>query len=116
MIRLYGRLLPLLLGAVFAGYLASAPDAMAASKEQVRSSIEKTFGVKVLRIRDMLSEGRAAFAVTIMNPGGNFDEAFQVNTIVVDRATGKLISQFRHRGAGYDLSNTLDRNTSRAGG
>ena len=116
MIRLYGRLLPLLLGAVFAGYLASAPDAMAASKEQVRSSIEKTFGVKVLRIRDMLSEGRAAFAVTIMNPGGNFDEAFQVNTIVVDRATGKLISQFRHRDAGYDLSNTLDRNTSRAGG
>ena len=48
----------------------------------------------------MKDAGQAAFAVVIMNYGGDFNEAWQVNTIVVDAESGKLIRQFRHRASG----------------
>jgi hypothetical protein len=57
--------------------------------------IETTYQVKVLRIREALHDGRPVFIVTVMNAGGNFNEAFQVNTLMVDRRSGKLVSQFR---------------------
>ncbi|MDP6604263.1 MAG: hypothetical protein QGG17_08725 [Rhodospirillales bacterium] len=113
MTRLSGRLLWLFVGAVVAGYLASAPNALAASKAEVKAMIEKTYGVEVLRIDDSKANGLDAFAVKVMNPGGDFNEAFQINTLVVDKRTGKLISQFRHLpdgragragGGGRDLS------------
>src|SRR3546814_6413179 len=43
-------------------------------------------------------EGRPAFAATIMNPGGNYNAAFQVNTVVLDRKTGTLIHRFGQNG------------------
>lgn len=113
MTRRSGRLLWLLGGAVVVGYLASAPNALAASKAEVKAMIEKTYGVKVLRIDDTRANDLDAFAVRVMNPGGNFNEAFQINTLVVDKRTGRLISQFRHLsdgrvgrsgGGGRDLS------------
>jgi hypothetical protein len=30
-----------------------------------------------------------------LSPGGDFNEAFQVNTIVIDAETGQLIIQYR---------------------
>ncbi len=35
-----------------------------------------------------------------MNPPGNFNEALQVNTLMVDRQTGELVPQFRHAPSG----------------
>jgi hypothetical protein len=49
----------------------------------------------VLRVREALYDGRSVYIVTVMNPGGDFNEAFQVNTLMVDRRSGKLVSQFR---------------------
>jgi ribosomal protein L23 len=96
-----GRVLALLV-AVAMGYLALAPSALAVTRTEVKAMIEKRFGVEVLRIKEISADGQEAYAVTVMNPGGNFNEAFQVNTIVVDRKTGRLIPQFRHRAAGVD--------------
>ncbi|MCH8090883.1 MAG: PepSY domain-containing protein [Proteobacteria bacterium] len=89
------------LGAV----LALPPPAIAAlSANQVKAKVAKEFGVKVLKVRPGKADGRKVFVVTVMNPGGDFNEAFQVSTIVVDVETGKLVSGFRHRASGLDAN------------
>ena len=64
--------------------------------------METQYGVKVLRIKPMTEQGRSAFAVTIMNPGGDFNEAFQVNTIVIDAETGRPVVQYRQGPGGLE--------------
>ena len=88
--------------AVFGAILAAgaAPGLAAMSADQVKRQVELAFGVRVLKMRPMQDAGQAAFAVVIMNHGGDFNEAWQVNTIVVDAESGKLIRQFRHRASG----------------
>ncbi len=84
------------LAVVFGATLAlGATPAGALSADQVKRQVETRYGVKVLRIKPMTEQGRSAFAVTIMNPGGDFNEAFQVNTIVIDAETGRPIIQYR---------------------
>ncbi len=75
--------------------LGAGPVGAAPSVDQVKQQVETRYGVKVLRIKPMTEQGRSAFAVTIMNPGGAFNEAFQVNTIVIDAETGRPIIQYR---------------------
>ena len=65
------------------------------SKEAVSASIEKDYGVKVLRIVEAEDDGTPIFLVTVMNPGGASNAAFQVTTLAVDRMTGNLVSQYR---------------------
>ena len=90
--------------ALVAGCLLSgSAAAQAGSAQEAARQIEAEFGVKALKSRTVNVDGRAAFEVTVMNPGGDFNEAFQVNRLVVDAATGRLISGFRHRAAGYRL-------------
>ena len=74
----------------------AAPASAAMSADQVAAAISEAYGVTVLRVEPMTEDGRAAYLVTIMNPGGDFNDAFQVNRIVVDAETGDLIPQFRH--------------------
>jgi len=83
-----------LFGAVLG--LGAAPAAAALSADQVKRQVEARYGVEVLRIVPMAEQGRSAYAVTIMNPGGNFNEAFQVNTLVIDARTGRPVIQYRH--------------------
>ncbi len=86
------------------GILFAAPAGAAMSADEVASAIAEAYGVTVLRVVAMEEDGRSVFRVTIMNPGGDFDEAFQVNTLLVDAETGKLVSAVRHRTSGYDAS------------
>ncbi len=83
--------------ALFGAALASvaSPAAAAMSADQVKRQVETRYGVTVLRIKPVTEQGRSAYAVTIMNPGGAFDEAFQVNTLVIDAKTGRPIIQYR---------------------
>lgn len=67
------------------------------SEEQIRQQLEEDYGVTVLRMKKIVDDGKPVFAVTLMSPGGNFNEAFQVNTVAVDPETGKLVSQYRAR-------------------
>jgi hypothetical protein len=79
------------------------------SADKAGEAVAQRYGVQVLRVTPVEVDGAPAFAVVVMNPGGNFNEAFQVNTLVVDARTGALVSQFRHRAAGYDLPDAADR-------
>ncbi|WP_162913292.1 hypothetical protein [Rhodospirillaceae bacterium SYSU D60014] len=72
------------------------------SRDEIAAKVAETYGVEVLRLRDAKVDGRAAYAVTVMNPDGNSNAAFQVSTLLVDAATGALIPTFRHGASGYD--------------
>jgi hypothetical protein len=54
--------------------LGAAPAGAALSADQVKRQVETQYGVKVLRVKPMTEQGRSAFALTIMNPGGAFNE------------------------------------------
>ena len=80
-----------------------APPAWAAMTEsQVSAKVAKDLGVKVLRVRPGKADGQSVFLVTIMNPGGDFNAAYQVNTVAVSAENGELVSRFRHRASGLD--------------
>lgn len=101
------RVKTLILAAVVLGAanLALAGRAGAVSQEEAERKVAEDFGVEVLakRTRAGEIEGRAVWLLTVMNPGGTFNEAFQVNTLAVDQETGELVPSFRHRPSGYEL-------------
>ncbi len=82
------------------------------SPDELKQQIEQTYPVHVLGIRAVKADGKAAYAVTVMNRGGDFNNAFQVNTFIVDADTGAPISVFRHLVSGYVLSGGGDRDTN----
>ncbi len=83
------------------------------SPDEVKEQIEQTYPVEVLRIRAVEADGKAAYAVTVMARGGDFNGAFQVNTFIVDADTGAPISVFRHLDSGYVLPDGGDRDANR---
>ncbi len=97
---LRGAAMAVVFGAALA--LGAAPASAALSADQVKRQVETRYGVKVLRVKPMTEQGRSAFAVTIMNPGGAFNEAFQVNTIVIDAETGRPVIQYRQNPGGFN--------------
>ena len=64
-------------------------------KAAVAKRVENAYGVKVLRIEEADHNGTPIYLVTVMNPAGDFNSAFQVTTLAVDRASGDLVSQYR---------------------
>ena len=91
-----------------------AAPAAALTADEVRQLISTDFGVRVLKVRPGRFDGRAVFLVTVMNPGGDFNEAFQVTVLAVDAATGKLISAFRHLPSGLRVNQAPSREPSPA--
>jgi len=75
--------------------LGASPAGAALSADEVKRQVETRYGVTVLRVKPVTENGRSAYAVTIMNPGGAFNEAFQVNTLVIDADTGQPVIQYR---------------------
>ncbi len=96
------RMLALVVAAVAMWPAAVSRAAM--SEDQIRTAIERDYGVQVLRVSPGMADGRNVFMVTVMNPAGDFNEAFQVNTLVVDAETGRLVPQFRHLPSGQIFS------------
>ena len=91
----------------------SARAGLKLSVDELKQQIEQTYPVNVLGVRAITADGKAAYAVTVMTRGGDFDDAFQVNTIIVDADTGASISVFRHLDSGYVLPDGGDRDTNR---
>lgn len=85
------------------------PGAAAVAQSEVVKMIEETFDVEVLRARAGQIDGREVWLLTVMNKGGDFNTAFQVNTLAVDQETGKLVPAFRHGASGYVPSGTETR-------
>lgn len=68
------------------------------SVDEIRNKVTADYGVTVLKVMPMETVPDAKFAVTVMNPGGNWNGAYQVNTIVVDGETGELVIQYGNKG------------------
>lgn len=77
--------------------------------EKVSADIAERYHVTVLRATPTKIGDRQAYALVVMNPGGNDNDAFTVTTLVADAETGALVPQFAHRRAGYDLPPPSDR-------
>ena len=101
------------LALVMAFGLASGVGAAEVDASAVRAAIEKKYNVKVLKINAIVVNGKSAFKVTVMYPGGNFNTAFQVNTLIVDAATGEAIPVFRHIASGHISAAGGDTKTNR---
>lgn len=78
-----------------------APAAAAAAMADAVRMVEEAFDVEVLRARAGEIDGRRVWLLTVMNRGGDFNAAFQVNTLAVDQETGKLVPAFRHGPSGH---------------
>lgn len=105
----------LLLAALLAGGGALSASAAAAelTPDEVRARIAREFGVEVLKVEPTRRDGRPAYRVTVMNPPGNFNEAFQINVLLVDAGTGDLLPAFRHRPSGRDDNQASSRSADR---
>ena len=94
---------------ILASVLGASPAGALMSEAEVSRMIAEAYGVRVLRIRAARRGETRIWLVTVMNPPGDFNEAFQVNTLAVDQDTGALVPAFRHRPSGYDLSSPSGR-------
>ena len=92
---------------VIAGFAAT--PALALSPEAVAGAVAQRFGVTVLRVLPIERDGKPLYSVVVMNPGGNFNEAFKATTLVIDPDSGELVPQFRQENSGYDLPAAPDR-------
>ncbi len=79
---------------------AATRPAAALSGEEAAARIEAEYGVKALRVRPGTIDGTAVWLVTVMKPGRDSNDAFQVTTLAVDQVTGALVPAFRHGPSG----------------
>ncbi|HYH40314.1 MAG TPA: hypothetical protein VD860_18985 [Azospirillum sp.] len=94
---------------------AAAPAVPTKPADEVKRQIETEYGVTVLRVRDLTrGDGSPAYAVTVMNPGGDRNSAFEVSTLEVDARTGRLVPQFRHAADGYTASGAARNDPNRS--
>ena len=77
--------------------------ARALTAEEAARKVAETYGVEVLRVREVEEDGRRLYLLTVMLPGGDRNDAFQVGTLTVDADTGEPVPRLRHRPDGYEL-------------
>lgn len=75
----------------------------AVSGDAASQQIAERFGVEVLRVRPGEIDGRPVWLLTVMQSGGDRNNAFQVHTLAVDRESGELVPSFRHHADGVTL-------------
>jgi len=80
--------------------------------DKIAAAVAQRYGVNVLKVTPTTLGERDAYAVLVMNPGGNDNGAFAVSTLVVDAASGELVPQFAHGPSGYTLPPAPDTATS----
>ncbi len=79
---------------------AATHPAAALTGEEAAARIEADYGVVALRVRPGTIDGIEVWLVTVMKPGRDSNDAFQVTTLAVDRVTGSLVPAFRHGPSG----------------
>lgn len=77
--------------------------------QRLANELSSRFSVQVLRAQREQLDGKPVYRMVVMNPGGDFNEAYAVHTLVVDAKTGALVSQFQNETSGYQLSAPPDR-------
>ena len=86
----------LVVAVALAAWFVPLPASAQVTEEQARKQVADDFGVRVLKVRRGTIAGKPVFLVTVMNPRGARNAAFQVNVLAVEVATGRLVSGFRH--------------------
>lgn len=97
-------------GCMFASSVLAAKN-FTEDEAQVANKLQKAYGVKILRIRPGQIDGKPVYIVTVMNPAGNSNAAFQVTTLAVDKNSGELVSQYRQTPTGQRHSGANSYNT-----
>ena len=87
----YGMAAVLAAGVGLAAFAAMA----AMTADQIRQQVERESGGKVIKIEPRKYGPLEAFAVTVMNPGGNDNAAFQVYTVIVSAENGTTVPEQR---------------------
>lgn len=101
--------LPVLALTAWLAQLAVPSSAKAAmTQSQVAAATEKSYDVRVLKIYADKENGKSVFRVKVMYNGGDWNTAFQVNTIVIDAETGERVAQFKHQSSGRSLPGNYD--------
>ncbi|MDE2166752.1 MAG: PepSY domain-containing protein [Alphaproteobacteria bacterium] len=77
--------------------------------QRLARALAERFHVQVLSTTATRMNGEPVYRVTVMNPGGNFNDAFAVHVLVVDAKTDKLVPLFRNMTSGYQLAAPPDR-------
>ncbi|MGH6984923.1 MAG: PepSY domain-containing protein [Stellaceae bacterium] len=93
----------------------AAPAGGDRTAQKLTQQIAQRYGVQVLRADREVLAGKPVYRMVVMNPGGDFNEAYAVHTLVVDAASGGLVPQFEHLPAGYALAAPPDRTPRDAG-
>lgn len=62
-------------------------------EDEMRAIVRESLGVEILRVEVVERDGEPAYAITVMNPGGDQNDAFRVATLLFDGATGGLLGQ-----------------------
>jgi hypothetical protein len=86
-----------------------APAGVDRVAQKLTQEITQRYGVQVLHSDRELLDGKPVYRMVVMNPGGDFNEAYAVHTLMVDAASGALVPQFVHLPAGYALAAPPDR-------
>jgi hypothetical protein len=76
-----------------AGPAGAAEPVDQAAVAELKQRLASDLGVDVLDVRPIEANGRQAYAVKVMNPGGNSNDAFLVSTLVVDRESGEVLGR-----------------------
>jgi hypothetical protein len=77
--------------------------------QRLTKAIGERFGVTVLKAEPGQIDGHAIYRMVVMNPGGDYNSAFQVRTLVVDAASGELVPAFEQQTSGYRTALPPDR-------
>ena len=80
----------------------------ALGEDEVRRLVQEGLGVEVLSAKLVERNGQPVYALTVMNPPGNYNGAFMVRTLLVDGATGGLLGQVPHAPRAAEPSLTQD--------
>ena len=62
-------------------------------EDEMRAIVGESLGVEILHVEVVEHDGEPAYAITVMNPPGDRNDAFRVATLLFDGATGSLLGQ-----------------------
>ena len=96
-----------LVTALLAGFVITGTAAAQVTDQDAKRQVEEAYDVEVLGVREGEIDGRPVWLVTVMMPPGDFNTAFMVSSLAIDRETGDLVPSFRHRASGYELPGGL---------
>lgn len=86
----------------------AAGDRPALGEDEVRRLVQEGLGVDVLSAELVEHDGQPVYALTVMNPPGDYNGALMVRTLLVDGATGGLLGQVPHAPRAAEPSLTQD--------